>query len=67
MGQCSIFAFCFQIRELVFLQRTMTNDESNILPCSKRAFYDALEGVPRKFSGGSPQTPVSLPLCLDSS
>ena len=52
MGQRSIFAFCFQSRELVFLQRTMTNDESNVLPYSKRAFYDALEGVPRKFFWG---------------
>ena len=59
MGQLSILAFCFQVRELVFLQKTMMNDESNVLPCPKRAFSDVLEGVVLKFFwGASPQ--VSL-------
>ena len=45
MGQCRIFVFSFKVRCLVFLQRTMKNDESNALPCSKRAFSDVLDGV----------------------
>ena len=32
MGKRCIFEFCFQVRGLVFLQRTMINDESNVLP-----------------------------------
>ena len=56
MGQLSIFAFCFQVRGLVFLQKTMMNDGSNVLPCSKRAFSNVPEGVVLKiFSGASPQ------------
>ena len=52
MGQLSIFAFRFQVRGLVFLQKTM-NDESNVLPCPKRLFSDILEGVALEiFSGG---------------
>ena len=45
MGQRSIFAFPFQVRGLVFLQKTMMNDESNVLPYPKRAFSHVLEGV----------------------
>ena len=34
------------------------NDESNVLPCPKRAFSDVLEGVVLKiFSGGEPPDP----------
>ena len=58
MGQLSIFAFCFQVRGLVFLQKTMMNDESNVLPCPKRVFPDVLEGVVLKiFSEGKPPDP----------
>ena len=45
LGQLTICAFCFQVRGLVFLQKTMMNDENNVLPCPKRAFSDVLEGV----------------------
>ena len=56
MGQLNIFAFCFQVRGLVFLQKITMNDESNVLPCPKRAFSDVLEGVVLKsFLGASPQ------------
>ena len=58
MGQPSIFPFCFQVRGLVFLQRTMINDESNVLSCSKRAFFHVLEGVVLKTFLG--QAPISL-------
>ena len=62
MGQLSIFAFCFQVRGLVFLQKTIMNDESNVLPCPKMAFSDVLEGVVLAcLSGGKPQTPRGLP------
>ena len=65
MGQRSIFAFCFQVRGLVFLQRTMINDESNILPCSKRAFSNFLEGVVVKnVLGRNHQTSFSYFLVL---
>ena len=58
MGQLSIFAFCFQVRGLVFLQKTMMNDKSNVLTCPKRAFSDVLECVVLKiFSGGKPPDP----------
>ena len=36
----------------------MMNDESNVLPCPKRAFSKVLEGVVLKnFSGGKPSDP----------
>ena len=58
IGQLSIFAFCFQVRGLVFLQKTMMNHESNVLPCPKRAFFNVLEGMVFKiFSGGKPPHP----------
>ena len=62
MGQLSIFAFCFQVRGLVFLQKTMMRDESNVLQCPKRAFSDVLKGVVLIiFLGGkSPHPQVSL-------
>ena len=64
VGQRNIFAVCFQVRGLVFLQITMINYESDVLPCSKRAFSDILEGVIlTNISGGT----VFLPLCFDSS
>ena len=60
MGQHSIFAFCFQVRGLVFLQKTMMNDKSNVFPCPKRAFSDVLEGVVLNiFSEGKPPYPQS--------
>ena len=40
------------------LQKTMMNDERTVLPCSKRAFSDVLEGVVLTiFSGGKPKDP----------
>ena len=61
MGQLSIFAFCFQGRGLVFLKKTMMNDESNALPCPKGAFSDVLEGVVLKiFSGCKHPDPRAL-------
>ena len=58
MGQLSMFAFSFQVRGLVFLQKTLMNDESNSLPCPKRAFSNVLEGVVlRIFSGVKPPDP----------
>ena len=57
MGLLCIFAFCFQVRGLAFLQKAMINDERNVVPCSKRAFSDVLEGVVQKI----------LSLCFDSS
>ena len=58
MDQRSIFVFCFQVMGLVFLQKTMMNDENNVFPCPKRAFSDVLEGVVLKiFSGGKPPDP----------
>ena len=48
-GQLSIFAFCFQVRELVFLQKPMMNEESNVLPCPKRAFSDVLGAWSQNF------------------
>ena len=68
IGQHSIFAFCFQARELVFPCRTVINDENNVLTCSKRAFSDVLEGVVVKnFLGAHTENPVSLPFYFDSS
>ena len=68
MGQRSICAFCFQARGLVFLERTMINDDSNVLPCSKRAFSDVREGMVLKtFSGDKPLDSVFLLLCFGSS
>ena len=58
MGQHSTFAFCFQVRVLLFIQKTMMNYESTVLPCPKRAFSDVPEGVALKmFSGGKPPEP----------
>ena len=58
IGQLSIFAFCFQVRGLVFPQKTIMNDESNVLPCPERAFSDVLEGVvPKIFLGQAPRPP----------
>ena len=57
MGQCSIFAFCFQVRGLVFLQRTMIHCESNVLPYSKRTFSDVLEGLVLKMLLGNANRP----------
>ena len=58
MGQLSIFAFCFQVRGLIFLQKAMMTDESNVFPCPKREFSDILEGVVLKnFPGGKSPDP----------
>jgi len=58
MGQRGILAFRFQVRGSVFLQSTKINDDSNILPCSKRAFSDVLEAMALNiFSAGKPPGP----------
>ena len=66
MSQRSILTFYFQVRGLVFLQRTVINDESSVHPCSKRPFSDVTEGVVPNISGASPRTPVFLLPCIDS-
>ena len=67
MGQRSLLAIWFQVRVSALLQSTMINDNSSILPCSKRAFSDILEGVVLKyFLGQSLQTPIFLPPHFDS-
>ena len=67
MGLRSIFANCFQVRGLVFLQKTMIIGESNVVPGSKRTFYDVLEGFgPRNSSKRQPQSLIFLFLCFDS-
>ena len=63
MGQCSIFAFCFKVKGLVFLQRTMIYCESNVLPYSKRAFSDVLEGVVLKMLLGNAHRPPFSSRC----
>ena len=39
-GQRSILTFRFQARGSVFLQSTKINDDSNVLPCSKKVLSD---------------------------
>ena len=45
MDQWSILAFYFQVRGSVFPQRSVMNDDSNVLPGSKRTFSDVLEDM----------------------
>ena len=65
MGQCSMFAFCFQLKGLVNLWRTMINYESHVLPCSKREFSNVLEGIAlESFAGGKLPHPCFPPTLL---
>ena len=60
------YSHCFQVRGLVSLQRTMTNDESNVFPCFERALSGVLEGVVVKyfFWGQAPRLLLSFRFTL---
>ena len=62
MGQLSIFAFCFQVRGLAFLQKAMMNDGSNVLPFPQKGVFRRSRGHGRKKSlyGHAPYTPRPL-------
>ena len=61
MGQHSIFAFCFQIMGLVFLQITMIRNECNVLPYPQKGVFRRSRGHSSKnvFLGQNPRLPFS--------